>query len=461
MFTKLSIASIAITGLAIMVSIKFMQVPSTPALDPDPWWGPGEPRPDDTTIRPFEIDIAKEDIDSLKLRLDLPLRITPPLEGANFTYGMNQNTLEKIVAYWKDSYDWKQREKRLNQYPHFKTQIEGLDIHFLRVAPQLPENQEVKVFPLLMVHGWPGSFVEFYNILPLLTTLQDRSNVVFEVICPSIPGFGFSQSSIKQGLAQMETAQIFLKLMKRLGFEKFYIQGGDWGSLVVNLMATLYPENILGVHTNFIMARTPGSLAKMVLGSVLPTGIVMDEKDGNRLYPLSKLFSRLLRESGYLHIQSTKPDTVGAALNQSPVGLAAYILEKFSTWTHKENPHLPDGGLLQEDFPLSLDQMLDNICVYWFTGTITSSMRYYAENSGQAETLDIMDRIPCLVPAGLSSFPQELLDMPKSLAAHKFYNIVYYAEHTEGGHFIAMERPNLLAQDIHQFVMTVEKGRVL
>lgn len=457
--TKLYITTIVVAGLAYMAAIRFMRIPPVPTLDLDPWWGPGEPHAEDTSIRPFRIDIAEKDMDSLKVRLDLPLRITSPLEGANFTYGMNQTTLQTIVHYWKNSYDWKQREKRLNQYSHFKTQIEGLDIHFMRVVPQLHENQKVKVLPLLMVHGWPGSIVEFYNILPLLTTPQDGSSVVFDVICPSIPGFGFSQSSVKQGLGQLQTAQIFLKLMKRLGFQKFYVQGGDWGTLVVSLMATMYPENILGVHVNFIMSRTPGSMAKMLLGSVLPTGLVMDAKDENRLYPLGELFARMLRESGYMHIQATKPDTIGAGLNQSPVGLAAYILEKFSTWTHKGNPHLPDGGLLQEDFPISLDEMLDNICVYWYTGTITTSMRYYAENTAQSEALGIIERIPCVVPAGLSSFPQELLDMPKHLVAHKFHNIVYYAEHSEGGHFAAMEQPRSLARDIHQFVMTVERGK--
>ncbi|KAG0710919.1 Juvenile hormone epoxide hydrolase 1 [Chionoecetes opilio] len=396
------------------------------------------------------------DLDDLKARLALPLRLTPALENANFTYGFTAATLDKVVRHWRTKYDWKKREARLNTFPHFKTQIEGLDIHFLKAAAKAGPG--VTVVPLLLVHGWPGSVVEFYNILPLLTTPQEGSGVAFEVICPSIPGYAFSQASTKQGLGHLETAQIFLKLMKRLGYERFFAQGGDWGSLIVSDMATLYPDNVLGVHVNMLMAHGAGRTLKALLGAWLPAGVLVDAADQGKLYPLGEKMGMLLQESGYMHIQATKPDTIGAALNQQPVSLAVYILEKFSTWTDKHNSRLPDGGLLQPDFPIPLDEMLDNICVYWFTNSITTSMRFYAENFPTFFTRTL-NNIPCRVPAGLAAFPQELALDPKNFLAHKYYDIVTYSDQPAGGHFAAMERPRLLASDIHNFVKAVRQRR--
>lgn len=442
--------------MANMVS-KMLKEPPLPVLDPNPWWGPGEPQPEDISINRFEINFSEKDVKDLEARLALPLRLTPPLEDSKFTYGMNSEALQKIIHYWRHDYDWRKREAKLNLYPHFKTRIEGLDVHFMRGNAKVGSAKNVKVLPLLLIHGWPGSFVEFYDILPYLTTPQKNSNVVFDVICPSIPGYGFSEGSAKQGFSLLETAQMFLKLMKRLGYDQFYVQGGDWGSVISSNMATMYPKHILGVHVNMMSSNTVGTMLKLIAGTILPAGTVVDKKDEKKLYPFWKHFSMIVRETGYMHIQATKPDTVGAVLNQNPVSLAAYILEKFSTWTHKDNLHLPDGGLLQQDFPISLDVMLDNICIYWFTGSITTSVRYYAENINRKAYTRRLDDIPCRVPAGLAAFPQELMTQPKNFAAHKFYDIVSYSDLPVGGHFAALECPTLLAADIHQFVNAVEK----
>ncbi|XP_045618411.2 juvenile hormone epoxide hydrolase 1 [Procambarus clarkii] len=434
-----------------------LQEPPLPKLDPNPWWGPGQPQQEDVSIRRFTINVPEQDLEDFKARLALPLRSTPGLEGANFTYGMTADTLQSVVQYWREHYDWRQREKKLNTYPHFKTRIEGLDIHFMRASAKVGSAKNVKTVPLLLIHGWPGSFVEFYDILPLLTHPQEGSNVVFDVICASIPGYGFSQSSSKQGFGVLETGQVFLKLMKRLGFEQFYLQGGDWGGLIASNMATMYPDNILGVHLNMFMVNTLGVNLKTMLGAFLPAGLVVAREDQAKLYPLTNLYSMILRESGYLHIQASKPDTIGAALNQNPVSLAVYILEKFSTWTHKDNPNKPDGGLLGKNFPMSLDDMLDNICIYWFTNSITTSVRFYSENMNQKFISRGLDNNPCRVPAGLAAFPQELMSQPKNFLTHKYYNIVSYNEQPAGGHFAAMERPALLAADVHKFVSKVEK----
>ncbi|KAG7167998.1 juvenile hormone epoxide hydrolase 1-like [Homarus americanus] len=438
---------------------KMNKEPPLPTLDPNPWWAPGEPQQEDVSINRFNINFSKKEVDDLKARLALPLRLTPGLEDANFTYGINADTLHTIVQYWRKKYDWNKRQTRLNTYPHFKTHIEGLDIHFMRAGAKAGSAKNVKVVPLLLIHGWPGSFVEFYDILPLLTNPQEGSSVVFEVICPSIPGYGFSQGSSKQGFGQLEAAQVFLKLMKRLGYKQFYLQGGDWGSLIASNMATMYPNNILGIHVNMFTINTPGANLKMVLGALLPAGVVVEEEDQHKLYPLSTFVSMMARESGYLHLHATKPDTIGAALNQSPVSLAAYILEKFSSWTHRDNLHQPDGSLLQQHFPISLDAMLDNICIYWFTSTITTSVRLYAETFNKNFVSKSLDNIPCVVPAGLVTFAHESVNSPKSFASHKYYNIVTNNDQATGGHFAAMEEPALLATDLHQFVNIVEKKR--
>jgi len=425
--------------------------PPLPTLDPNPWWGPDPPSKDDTSIKPFKINIPQADVDDLNARLALPLRVVPPLENANFTYGFNSEVLKVIVKYWRTQYNWKTREERLNRFPQFKTQIEGLNIHFIHIKPKIDPNKKVTILPLLMVHGWPGSIVEFDEILPLLTSPHEGSSVVFEVICPSLPGYGFSQSASKQGLGTLETAQIFLKLMKRLNFNKFYVQGGDWGSLVVSTMATMFPENIIAMHSNMPATFSPGSSLKHFLGAILPSGFVIDADKESFLYPISSLCSRLIQETGYLHIQASKPDTIGSALENSPVGLAAYILEKFSTWTNADNPTKPDGGLLSKDYPISLDRLLDNISLYWFSKSITTSVRYYAESFVRGFTSKL-DSITTEVPSGFSGFKHELALHPKSMLSYKYKAISFYRFHDFGGHFAAMEVPKVLAKDLHDFV---------
>ncbi|KAF2359695.1 Epoxide hydrolase N-terminal [Trinorchestia longiramus] len=435
--------------------VRLNTTPPLPNLDPDPHWGPGPRRPDDTKIRPFKIDIPVKDVDDLKTRLSLPPRFAPPLEGVNFNYGMDSTTMAVILQYWKDSYDWKNREKKLNAFKHYKTRIEGLNIHFMRASP--PANSGKTVRPLLLLHGWPGSFVEFLEILPLLTTPRPDSEVVFDVVCPSLPGYGFSEAAAKPGMHSLAIAQTMTKLMKRLGFEKYYVQGGDWGSIITVDMATVFPDNLYGLHVNMMSSMTVGAQAKIILGAILPSGEIMDPKHEENWYPLSNFFKTFLRETGYLHLQATKPDTLGIALNSSPVGLAAYILEKFSSATSLENINAKNGGLLGVNFPISLDSMLDNICVYWFTGSMTTAMRLYAEVFSQASPTFTLTHIPTSVPAGVAKFPNELMVLPKNLASSKLKNLITYTSYGTGGHFAAMEVPKLLSDDILNFANAVER----
>ncbi|XP_068088770.1 epoxide hydrolase 1-like [Hyperolius riggenbachi] len=426
----------------------------------DGWWGRGE-RPaqnEDTSIREFRLEASEEEIQDLHERLDR-VRYGTPLEDSQFHYGVNGVELEKIVAYWKDKFDWRKQVEVINKYPHYKTKIEGLDIHFIHVKPSnLPAGQ--KAIPLLMVHGWPGSFYEFYRIIPLLTEPGKHGldpNVVFEVICPSIPGYGFSEASHKKGCNGLAVARIFYKLMLRLGFKEFYLQGGDWGSLITTIISQMKPDSIKGLHLNcvFMTKGGLGMLMSLLLGNYLPWLVGFTREDAKRVFPyFEKNVYAMLRESGYLHIQGSKPDTVGSALNDSPAGLAAYILEKFSTWTNQDFRALEDGGL---DRKYSMDDLLTNVMIYWVTGSITSSMRFYKENFTRDFQTNESSRTPVYVPTGIAAFPCELMHTPRVWAKERHKNIITYTYMPRGGHFAAFEEPELLARDVQNFVSRVEK----
>ncbi|XP_076599673.1 epoxide hydrolase 1 [Chaetodon auriga] len=449
---RLAIGSAVAAGgiLAYYALHKRRQVKTIPVGEG--WWGAGEkPLSEDKKIYPFTVQTSDEEIEDLHERIDRT-RYTDPLENSSFHYGFNSTYLKKVVSYWRNEFDWKKQVAVLNKYPHFKTKIEGLDVHFIHVRPPRRENQ--KVLPLMLVHGWPGSFYEFYKILPLLTENQD--GLVFEVICPSIPGYGFSDAPRKQGFDSFAAARIFLTLMERLGFSKFYLQGGDWGSLITTNMAQMKPQCVKGLHLNmFLVRRGFKMLWSLMIGSYLPFLVGFSREDVRRLFPyFEKNVWQLLRETGYMHIQATKPDTAGCGVNDSPVGLAAYILEKFSTWTDVSYRDLVDGGLERK---YSLDDLLTNVMIYWTTGSIVSSMRFYKENAKDNFDNRVDSKTGIFVPTGLAAFPGELIHCPKSWAQIRYRNIFSYTFMPRGGHFAAFEEPQLLANDFLQFARKVEK----
>lgn len=241
-------------------------------------------------------------------RLQHARKLTPTLEGIQQQYGINSDLLMEVVEFWKTKYDWRKREEFLNQFPQYTTRIQGLKVHFLHLKPVKKEG--IRVLPLLMLHGWGGSIREFYEILPILTTPQKGKDVVFEVIVPSLPGFGFSEAASKPGLSFLHMGLVLKNLMKRLGHENFYIQGGDWGSAIGGSMAIFFPNSILGFHSNMCTVASTSALFKMILASLYPAAIV-DESYKHKIYPLTNTFSNLIEETGYMHIQATKPDTIG------------------------------------------------------------------------------------------------------------------------------------------------------
>jgi len=435
--------------------------PKTPVpVIPEKWFGRGQrPKVESKEIKPFKIEFSDKQLKDLKSRITSDLERLKdvgihPLENSAFEYGMNIDYLINTVApYWLNTYNWKKQEKMLNQImPQYKTSIDGIDVHFAHIKPKAKANQ--KVLPILMVHGWPGSFVEFTKIIPMLTEMSNE-DFIFEVIAPSIPGYGFSSSPAKQGFDAIYTAKMFVKLMDRLGHETFYYQGGDWGSFIGDSLTTLYPEKVRGLHLNMIAVDTISANLKLFVASLVPS-LVLEKKDYGKVVPLMDKLGDLLKETGYMHIQATKPDTVGLALTTSPLGLASYILEKFSTWTNKAGRQVEDGNLLEF---FTMDDLLNNVMVYWINGNIIPSQRYYKENLA-GEAYGLLSGVPIEnVPVGLAAFPEELFVQPKNFVTGKYRNLVSYTDMPVGGHFAAYEQPKLLFSDIVQFVALVEKNK--
>ncbi|KAK5642946.1 hypothetical protein RI129_009113 [Pyrocoelia pectoralis] len=441
-FKKVFLLSFTIFTIYLGIKINsLLQLSPLPKLGSE-YWGPGKSTKDSDAIRPFKINVPEQILEVLKTKLSQPRALTPPLEGIQQQYGMNTNLLKEILEFWKTEYNWREREQFLNQYPQFQTKIQGLNIHFLHVKPTKTNGKEV--VPLLMLHGWPGSVREFYEVIPLLTTPQEGRDFVFEVIVPSLPGYGFSEAPSKPGLDAPQMAAIFKTLMQRLGFKRFYIQGGDWGAVIGTYCAILYPETVLGVHSNMCLSQTPMSLIKMFIGSFCPS-LVVEDKFKDKMYPLSKIFSNLLIETGYMHLQSTKPDTIGIALGDSPVGLAAYILEKFTTWTNPDWKNREDGGLKTK---YTYTNLLDNVMIYWVTGSITTSMRIYAEQFTKKQMESQLEWYPVTVPSACARFPHELLYQSDYILQDKYKTLLQTNDFSTGGHFAAFEEPQMLSNDV-------------
>ncbi|VDD91204.1 unnamed protein product [Enterobius vermicularis] len=397
------------------------------------------------TLKKSNTKISFVSYADLKERLERS-RLPESLENSDtFEYGFSPSYLKEVIDYWKNSYDWKKWEKTLNQFPQFTTSLEGLRVHFIHVKP--PPGKYKKTFPLLISHGWPGNVFEFYKILPMLsdpiTYLGHSSDYAFEVIAPSIPGFGWSSHPAKKGFDQWAVARIFRKLMLRLGHRRFFVQGGDWGAVITKNIAIYYAESVLGLHLNLLQVPPHSNFRAAVLtvlGFLLPPATLFSHP-GSFIYGIGGVKDLFLQETGYFHIQATKPDTVGIGLTDSPAGLAAYILEKFSTGTARHNRYLPDGGLTKK---FSLDELLTVVTIYWINGNIVYSQRFYKEYTFRAYVS---------VPTGLAAFPNEMLygAQPKEIL-QTAVNLTRYTEMRRGGHFAALEEPKLLAKDVFDFV---------
>ena len=386
-----------------------------------------------TAIRPYTIQVADAVIEDLKARLALT-RIPDQIPNTGWDYGTDMVYLRELIDYWRNDFDWREQESALNEFDQFVTQIDGVDVHFIH-----QRSTHEDAMPLLLTHGWPGSIAEFRKIIGPLTQPElyggDPADA-FHVVAPSLPGFGFSGKPEERGYNPERMAHTLAALMQRLGYARYGAQGGDWGAIINRIHAYQYAERLIGLHSNFVLANPPADQA------------VLDAVPEAEMAAREQRQAFMLNEVGYQQIQGTKPQSLGVALNDSPAGLAAWIVEKFHGWSDIDR-RLPAGYGLEEKF--TKDEILTNISLYWFTSSITSSARIYYENRNVAmqEPLGFVT-----VPTAGAIFPSEIYLTPR-IWAEASYNIVRWTAMPQGGHFAAMEEPELLLEDVRAFFRTL------
>ena len=374
------------------------------------------------SIQPFKINIPQATLDDLRERL-ARTRWPDEVEGAGWDYGTNVGYLKSLVDYWQHEFDWRKQEAKLNTYTQFRADIDGLNIHFIHERGKGPNP-----IPLILTHGWPDSFYRMHKIIPMLTDPESFGGNAadsFDVIVPSIPGFGFSDAVRKPGWTVKQTAQLWASLMRDvLGYQRYAAAGGDGGSPISQLLALNNPASVIGIHLT-----DPGFQATMNLD---PSSLTPAEQ-----HYLGAMQQRFFQEGGYVMIQSTKPQTLAYGLSDSPVGLAAWIIEKFYGWSDI------DGDLERE---YTKDELLTNIMIYWVTQTINPSMRSYYEES-HAPSLTPGQRVE--VPVAMALFPKDT--PPPRALAERTLRIERWTEMPRGGHFPALEVPELYAGDLQAF----------
>ena len=374
-------------------------------------------------IENFTINISDDFIEDLSARLK-NTRWTNGRESLKWEYGTNKAYLKDFVSYWIEEYDWKKQEKQFNSYPQFKCNVDGVDIHFFHI-----KGKGKNPIPIILTHGWPDSFIRYQKIIPILTDptrFGRNSNDSFDVVIPSVPGFGFSTLPDSKGVNNSDIADLWIKLMtKNLGYEKFGALGGDVGSGVTRYLAYKYPEHLIGIHL------TDAGIRRDIVFSNNNENLSTEEIQ----YKQSAL-KWISTEGAYMSIQSTKPQTLSYGLSDSPVGLSAWILEKFYTWGDC-------NGNLEKRF--SKDELLNNIMIYWLTNSIGTSNHLYYENT---HSLPKIGKI--IVPTGLALFSKDVLIPPKKWVESNL-NVVHWTDIPEGGHFTAMEVPDLFADDVIKF----------
>ncbi|MFG3045167.1 epoxide hydrolase family protein [Streptomyces sp. NPDC048241] len=385
----------------------------------------------DAGIRPFRIDVPESELADLRDRLDRT-RWPDELPGVGWDYGVPLRYLRELAHYWRHTYDWRAAEARLNEWPQFTTTIDGANIHFAHLRSPEPDAT-----PLIITHGWPGSFAEFERIAGPLTDPRAHGGDpadAFHLVLPTIPGFGFSGPTREPGWEHRRTAAAFAELMDRLGYGRYGAQGGDWGAAVSRELGRIRPERVIGVHLNMI----PGAGA-----TAEPTGeelAVLSPADRERsLASWARMQEWSREKQGYADLQSTRPQTLSYALTDSPVGQLAWIAEKFKEWT--------DSADRPED-AVDRDQLLTDVTLYWLTGTAGSSARIYYERA-HADYGGVPVE-PSGTPTAFASFPRENFIVLRHLA-ERTNNIVRWTEFERGGHFAAMEQPESLVGDIRAF----------
>ncbi len=385
-----------------------------------------ETTPTQFEVRPFRINVPEEALVDLRRRV-LATRWPDRETVTDRSQGAQLAKIQELVRYWGTDYDWRKVEAQLNALPQFMTEIDGLDIHFLHVRSRHPN-----ALPLIITHGWPGSILELLKVIGPLsdpTAHGGRAEDAFDLVIPSMPGYGFSGRPQGTGWNPDRMARAWDELMRRLGYTRYVSQGGDWGSVVSDMMARQAPPGLLGIHVN-MPATVPPEIAKALQdGDPAPAGL--SDKEKAAFDQMNALYTK---GSGYAIMMVTRPQTLGYSLADSPAGLAAWFYDKFADWTYS-------GG--DPERSLTKDEMLDDITLYWLTNTETSSAQLYWENN--ANNFNAVD---ISIPTAVTVFPGEIYRAPRSWAERAYHNLIYFNEVDKGGHFAAWEEPELFATEI-------------
>jgi pimeloyl-ACP methyl ester carboxylesterase len=418
---KRTFASIIITGitgvLVLFATVGFSQ--TAPASN------------DSTQIRPFHVNIPDAALTDLRQRI-VATRWPDKETVTDRTQGVKLDQIQNLVKYWGTDYDWRKAEAKLNALPQFITHIDGLDIHFIHVRSKNP-----KALPIILTHGWPGSIFELLKIIGPLTDPEafgGKASDAFDVVIPSMPGYGFSEKPKTTGWGPDRIGKAWDVLMKRLGYTHYVSQGGDWGSVVADAMGRQKPAGLLGIHVN-MPATVPADIAKALQsGGPEPAGLSVKEKAAYK--SMNYLYTK---GGGYAGIMVTRPQTIGYSLTDSPVGLASFFLDKFNDWTYS-------GGDAQK--VLTKDEILDDITLYWLTNTAASSAQLYWENATNNFNVVEQRTREITVPVAISVFPGEIYQAPKTWAEKAYPHLIYFHEANNGGHFAQWEQPQIFAEEL-------------
>lgn len=375
-------------------------------------------------IQPFTIQIPDAVLEDLQRRL-AATRWPGEIPGSAWDYGSNLAYVQELTEYWRTRFDWRAQEKMLNTFRHYKTSVDGLGLHFIHEKGKGP-----RPMPLVVTHGWPGSFFEMYKIIPRLTDPASYGGDpadAFDVVVPSMPGYGFSDPPQQRGMHVLKISDLWVKLMDGLGYQRFGAQGGDWGASVTNYLGLAYPQQLIGIHTTSLTRPTP----YLGAGSSPLT-------DAEQAF-MAQREAWLQAEGGYSHIQGTKPQTLAYGLNDSPAGLAGWLVEKYRTWSDCH-------GEVESRF--TKDELLTTISLYWVTQTINSSTRLYYETLRHPWNMQQGERVT--VPTGMAVFPGEISRPPREWGERSF-NIQRWTEMPSGGHFAALEEPDALVAEVRAF----------
>ncbi len=368
----------------------------------------------------FQIHVPDATLDDLRTRLERT-RFPDQIDAADWRYGTELSYLRDLCHYWREKFDWRAQERLLNRLDQFTAEVDGLELHFVHAR-----SRQRSAIPLLMVHGWPGSFFEFHKVIRPLsdpTRHGGGERDAFHVICPSLPGYGFSEAPRRAGFDVKAMAQVLADLMDQLGYSRYAVQGGDWGAIIGSWLASIYPERLIGLHLNMVVAPPPQGDENPLEGATPEEQRALSQLAGIR--------------QEYIPVHASNPQTLAYGLNDSPAGLAAWIVHKFRRWSDCE-------GDLERRF--TRDELCTNLTLYWVTQSIASSLRLYFESGpgvvGYPE--------PISVPTACAVFPREPYRVPRRWAECQ-YNVERWTELPSGGHFAALEEPGLLVDDVREF----------